>query len=208
MLKTNLRSINFVSSLATMHDKTIRDVGRLKAFAHPLRLRLYYALSAEEAATASRLAQMVDESVALVSYHLRQLADRGFLEEAPGHGDDGRERWWRPATRGFSWSANDFSDDPAARVVASTVKREMVAHQLARIEQFEDAQAAWGPEWVSAAFSSDTLLRLTAAELNEMHDEMQAVVQKWHEHGRSATRDEGAPPQHVMVFMHGFPFTP
>jgi DNA-binding transcriptional ArsR family regulator len=186
---------------------TVTDVGRLKAFAHPLRLRLYYALSAEEVATASRLAEMVDESVALVSYHLRQLADQGFVEEATGHGTDGRERWWRTVANSFSWSANDFAD-PAGRVVASTVKREMVAHQVSRIGEFEDTQAAWGAAWVEAAFSSDSLLRLTAAELDRMHEELQAVVRRWHEHGRSTTRDEAEQPEHVMVLMHGFPFTP
>lgn len=189
---------------------TVRDVSRLKAFTHPLRLRLYYALSAEEAATASRLAEMVDESVALVSYHLRQLADRGFVEEAPDRSHDGRERWWQPATQGFSWSATDFVDDPQGRVVATTVKRAMLAHHLDRIEQFTDAEAAWGAAWTKAAFSSDSLLKLTAAELAQMHTEIQAVVGGWVGRGRAAreNRADDGPREHVMILMHGFPFTP
>ena len=189
-------------------SRKLQSVDDLKAFTHPLRLRLYYALTAEEAATASRLAEVVDESVSLVSYHLHQLAARGLIQEAPDRGRDGRERWWTPASRGFSWAGSDFADAPEGRIAAVAVKRQMVAHELERLGQWIDTEAAWGPAWTDAAFSSDSLLHLTASELDTMHDELQAVLTKWNEHGRSAARNEGETPEHVMVFMHGFPFTP
>ncbi|TYR45149.1 winged helix-turn-helix domain-containing protein [Streptomyces parvus] len=41
---------------------------------HPLRMKLYRALFIARRATASQLAEQVDEAVSLVSYHLRKLA--------------------------------------------------------------------------------------------------------------------------------------
>ena len=74
---------------------SITDVGTLKALAHPLRMRLYRALCVADKATASHLADQVDEAVSLVSYHLRKLAEHGLIEEADPQSADGRERWWQ-----------------------------------------------------------------------------------------------------------------
>jgi DNA-binding transcriptional ArsR family regulator len=186
--------------------RRLRDVRDLRAMAHPLRVRLYYVLSSEEAATASRLAELVQESPALVSYHLRQLARHGFVEEAPEHSSDRRERWWRPSSRGFSWSPNDFADGPEARAAAAAVKRLMLEEQFSRLRRFDEEQPAWGPEWSSAAFSTDTQLRLTAAETTLLENELQAVLTKWT--ARRSGEDGDAEREHVQVILHGFPFRP
>ncbi len=34
----------------------------------------------------------------MVSYHLRKLAEHGFVTQASGQGADGRERWWQVAS--------------------------------------------------------------------------------------------------------------
>jgi DNA-binding transcriptional ArsR family regulator len=75
------------------------DPASLKALAHPLRVELFHAL-AEGPATASQLARRFDESSGATSYHLRQLARFGFIEEDLDRGD-GRDRWWRTAVRGI-----------------------------------------------------------------------------------------------------------
>ena len=81
---------------------------QIKAFAHPLRMQLYRLLSDQGQATASVLARETGESTGQTSYHLRQLAKFGFVEEVPGEGT-ARERWWRAV--GFSY---DRVDDPRA----------------------------------------------------------------------------------------------
>ena len=45
-------------------------------------MQLYRALCVARTATASQLADQVDEAVSLVSYHLRKLAEHGLIEEA------------------------------------------------------------------------------------------------------------------------------
>lgn len=210
------------------------DVRELRAMAHPLRVRLYYALQALEAATASRLAESVGESPALVSYHLRQLRDHGFVEEAPDLVSDRRERWWRPSTEGFRFSLPEVGDAPEARGAALALQRAHLTNQLERLGTWHDEQPAWGPEWSKAAFSSDTLLRLSPQELDMLHEELQTVIRAYRERGRnhgagdasegaeapkgqaglattSAEAAEKSPAEsreHIFLFLHAFPFRP
>jgi DNA-binding transcriptional ArsR family regulator len=212
--------------MAPGSNRRLKSVAELRIFTHPLRLRLFYALTTEREATASRLAELVDESVSLVSYHLRELAAHGFIEEAPRRGGDRRERWWRKTDDGFSFTASQFTGDPEARGVAVAAKRQMLAHQISRLERWIDQDHAWGDVWADAAFSSDSLLRLTAPELAELSAELTAVVRRWAQRGRAAAEDRPDEPgdesgdesgdgsgdesgrEHVMVFMHAFPFRP
>src|SRR5690242_12974406 len=69
------------------------DVRAIRALAHPLRLRLLDLLRFEGPSTATKLAALVGESSGATSYHLRMLAQYGYVEEADA--TDNRERWWR-----------------------------------------------------------------------------------------------------------------
>ena len=84
--------------MTAKEPRRITDVDTLKAFGHPLRMKLYRALYVARTATASQLAEQVDEAVSLVSYHLRKLADHGLIEAAEPQGADGRERWWQTSS--------------------------------------------------------------------------------------------------------------
>lgn len=106
-------------------DRRITDLGTLKALAHPLRMRLARALTIARVATASQLAEQVDEAVSLVSYHLRKLAEHGLIEEAEPQSADGRERWWQPASDGVSIRDEDFRDAPE-KAAALTDRKSVV----------------------------------------------------------------------------------
>ena len=69
--------------MAETHPVRPMDATQLRALAHPLRLQLLEALSAEGPATASRLARRLGESSGATSYHLRMLARYGFVEPDP-----------------------------------------------------------------------------------------------------------------------------
>ncbi|MER5457535.1 helix-turn-helix domain-containing protein [Micromonospora sp. NPDC002389] len=191
-------------------NRRLKNVAELRMLAHPLRLRLFYALTVEGEATASRLAELVGESISLVSYHLRELAAHGFIEEVPSRSGDQRERWWRKAHEGFSFAGSEFTDDPQTRAVAVAAKRHMLAHQISRLERWIDEDHAWGEAWTDAAFSSDSLLRLTAPELAELSAELTAVLHKWAERGRAGAEARPGEPdrEHVLMFIHAFPFRP
>lgn len=188
----------------------ITDLDALKVFTHPLRIRLYRALFTAREATASHLADQVDEAVSLVSYHLRKMAAHGFVVPAPGHEGDGRERWWKVSSeRGFSFRSADFADRPEGAAVLSQVTRQLLATRAERYERYLDEQGAWPAEWTNAAFSSEFMPRLTAAELQEMAGEIAALVLRWTDRGRAAEEAgdlEGR--EHVAVQMYGFPHRP
>lgn len=188
--------------------RPVADVSQLKALTHPLRVRILYALRAEGTATASRLGQIVDESPASVSYHVRKLCDAGFVIEAPDLGSDARERWWRVPVEGFSWSATDFAGTPEGVATSKAAKQVLVDNQFLRQREYEASAESWGEIWSSAAHSSDCVLRLTPEETSTMMREVQDVLDKWREMSddRSETKVDGG--EHVMVFAHGFPFNP
>lgn len=191
-------------------SQRITDLDALKVFTHPLRIHLYRALFTARTATASHLADQVDEAVSLVSYHLRKMAAHGFIVEAPEHSTDGRERWWKvSAERGFSFRSADFDDRPEGAAVLAQVTRQLLATRAERYEQYLDQQSAWPREWTNASFSSEYMPLLTSAELQQMAEEVGELMQRWTDRGRAA-EDAGdtAGREHVAVQMYGFPFRP
>ncbi|MER6950498.1 helix-turn-helix domain-containing protein [Nonomuraea sp. NPDC000554] len=195
--------------MAAEKNRRITDLDELKALGHPLRMRLYRALNVAREATASMLAEQVDEAVSLVSYHLRKLAAHGLIEEADRPGGDARERWWRLAHRGVSTRDRDFRDSPE-RVAAHTALSRVAARQRGEMyEHYLDSQDGWEQEWRDAAFGSESLIWLTASEFGQFKGEAEALVAKWQAHGRAAREaadTEGR--ENVAVHMYGFPFRP
>ncbi|CAG6395355.1 helix-turn-helix domain-containing protein [Streptomyces cocklensis] len=191
-------------------SQRITDLDALKVFTHPLRIRLYRALFTARTATASHLADQVDEAVSLVSYHLRKMAAHGFIVEAPEHSTDGRERWWKiSAERGFTFRSADFDDRPEGAAVLARVTRQLLATRAERYEQYLDEQSAWPREWTNASFSSEYMPLLNAAELQQMAEEIGELMQRWSDRGHAA-EDAGDTEgrEHVAVQMYGFPFRP
>lgn len=188
-------------------DRRIKDVGTLKALAHPLRAQLYRLLTIARTATASQLSEQVDEAVSLVSYHLRKLAEHGLIEEAePGSGD-GRERWWQPASEGVSIRDEDFRDAPEKAAAHTAASRLFLEQRAEMYRRYLDERAHWSADWTTASESAEWLLRLTSDELAELAKEMRAVVRRYEERGRAAVAagdTEGR--EHVAVHVHGFPF--
>jgi len=188
----------------------ITELSRLRAFMKPLRMQLYRVLYAAGTATASQLAEHVDETPSLVSYHLRKLAEHGFVKQAAGQGTDGRERWWQVASEeGWGFRDSDFADTPEGAAAVSTVTRGIFDTRVAQYRAYLDQAPAWGEEWTDAAFSSEWLLDLAPAELAEMSEEFEALARRWRERGRAAKAagdTEGR--EHVSVHFYGFPFRP
>ncbi|MET8568653.1 helix-turn-helix domain-containing protein [Streptomyces sp. NPDC004783] len=188
-------------------NRPITDLGRLKALAHPLRMQLYRALCVSATATASQLAEQVDEAVSLVSYHLRKLAEHGLIEEAERQSADGRERWWRPASDGVSIRDENFRDAPEKAAAHLAATRLFHDQRAGMYRRYLDERPTWGPEWNSAASDNEALLRLTPAELAELGRELLALARKYEEKGRAAEAagdTEGR--ENVALHVYGFPF--
>jgi DNA-binding transcriptional ArsR family regulator len=75
----------------------------LRGLVHPIRLRLLDILQADGPATATALGRRIDQSSGVTSYHLRVLAEHGFIVEDIERGT-GRDRWWRAVHRTTSFT--------------------------------------------------------------------------------------------------------
>jgi DNA-binding transcriptional ArsR family regulator len=181
-------------------ERRIKDLSALSALAHPLRLRLYYALQERGEATATGLSDQLRCSVQLVSYHLTQLARSGFIEEAPALDRDKRQRWWRPLQVPLSWSAADFQGDDDSAAIAATFKSAMLAYHFEQAQAYLSRERQESGPWVEAAFSDDIILRLRPQDLQALHNDLLATLRR---HGEASAPDDGA--RTVIVLMHGFP---
>ena len=191
----------------------IRDLQTLKAVTHPLRVRLYELLVTRGPATATLLAKRTEAAIGRVSYHLHQLARHGFTEEAPELARDNRERWWRAVPGGTSWDDADFADLPEADTVAEAAYWQLVDRWHAALRDYRLSRRQWSREWQSAAWTSDTRLRLTPDELREFSGELQEVVRRWAErtlplHDRVPSEEPDDAREDVYFFGSAFPYRP
>jgi DNA-binding transcriptional ArsR family regulator len=192
--------------------RRITDPQALKGLTHPLRRKLYDQLSHFGPATVSTLAERVESDPGQVSYHLRELGKRGFIEEAPEYARDRRERWWRTVPGGVSWSSTAFPE-ASGRAVADVVFEQIVADQYERLANYNATRDSWPAEWVEVATANNSHLRLTPDELKALTDELQTVILRWAQAGKQdpavhpddRTQDGRA---NVFLFFHAFPEQP
>src|SRR5580704_17309140 len=111
---------------ATMPELArVSDARTLRALAHPVRIALIEELVLGGAATATELGERIGETPTTCSFHLRQLAKYGFVEEAGG--GKGRARPWRLTRIGFNISSHD---DPESEIAADALLRLFRERQL------------------------------------------------------------------------------
>jgi DNA-binding transcriptional ArsR family regulator len=157
----------------------LTEPSQLRAMAHPLRLRLLGHLRTDGPSTATGLAERLEVSPALASYHLRQLAAHGFIEEAPDLAEDGKQRWWRAAHERTSWSTVEFLDTPERVAAEQALGHEVANAHASRAAEWVLDAPSWPTEWVGASDMSDWILELTAEELKELRDELAATIDWW-----------------------------
>lgn len=167
------------------------DAVAVRALAHPIRLRLLDLLRFDGPSTATLLGQRIGESSGSTSYHLRQLARYGFIEEAPGRG--GRERWWRFRQRRVTLDSGGASERD---LLAELLSREAYALDrfLARRETL--------PEWDANSFFTSLALRLTPTELADLRD---GIVELAGRFRRAETDHPPADAKPVRLLAFGYP---
>jgi DNA-binding transcriptional ArsR family regulator len=183
-----------------MREYDVTDPEALRALAHPLRGRLLAALRVDGPATASMLARRYGESSGATSYHLRQLARYGFVEDDASR-SGGRERWWRASHDLTSWSPSVFAGGDAGEAEAHRQFARRVGADYARwLAGWIDELGEWSPEWQDAWELSDIHMRLTPAQLKALSAELLETIMRYHAAGPA-----GEDAERVAVLLQAFP---
>lgn len=177
-------------------QRTIDDVAVLRLLAHPLRRRIEEQLR-RGPVNATSLAQALGESTGLTSYHLRQLAKHGLIEEVPELAS-GKQRWWRavPGDRRYPAYTEQTVDMRAATA-------EMTRHNLAELVELYDAYEREAPglgAWADAFLFSRATIRVDLTRLREFFEEYIQLVQRY---ARTDDADDDRKP--VLLRLFGFP---
>ncbi|MEU8924017.1 winged helix-turn-helix domain-containing protein [Kitasatospora sp. NPDC048545] len=147
---------------------------------HAVRTALLELLAERGTVTSTEAAARLGHSSGLCSFHLRQLARHGLIEEAPAA--DGRARPWR-----LPQEPRPVADDEGFDALARGLEDESHRRWLARRAE---APAQWQHD---EAFS--TVVHLTPAELAAVGEAVRQVLARYR--GRDtdpATRPAGSRP--------------
>lgn len=141
--------------------RVLDDPVVLRAFAHPLRLRLHRLLIREGTCSAAYAARELDISQALASHHLHQLAKYGFAQQLPGR--DRRERPWRALSTSTTWLGADTT--PEGAVAADLLEQTLAEQSVSNLLQWQQRRREpEAEEWHDVAGLDTSLLYLTSDE--------------------------------------------
>ena len=169
-----------------MTSRAVHDPTVLRAIAHPVRNRILGELAAAGPSRAADLAADLGIAANTASFHLRQLAKYGLIEEAPEAGRDRRDRVWRLVDEGgLTIDTGQLAAAPGGK---------------AAVEVFNRTAGAWAHHVVDAAYAgdrdpgalrsiSDHTLRLTRDEARELAAAIDEVVGQWQRRTRGRDPD-------------------
>lgn len=143
----------------------------MKALAHPVRMDLLELLATDGPQTASEAARRLGQTPANVSWHLRKLAQHGYVRQA--HSGSGRARPWKVVAQSLTWG--DDAEDPLAvaalHEVAVDREVQVLRSALARLPDEE-------PAWRAAAEVVQSRLWLTPQEAAVLSDNLKQLLQE------------------------------
>jgi len=166
----------------------------IRALAHPARIAIINALATGEELTATQCAELTGLSPSATAYHLTFLERYGFAESAPLR-PDRRERPWRATGRRTSVEL-DTSTPAGASAAASVVAAYFDTTRAIAVE-FTELAYAEPEEWRDGALNNADLW-LTAKEMQEVADALQAVLEPYRRRSRRGKRPAGTRRVRVM----------
>ncbi|MFF3204146.1 winged helix-turn-helix domain-containing protein [Streptomyces sp. NPDC002962] len=195
------------------------DLAALRALAQPRRQRILEHLTLHGPATSATLARALGLNTGSTSYHLRELARYGFVEETDeaksAHRDEAksahreepppaarraepsthRERWWRavPGDRRFPPRSRR---SPEMRLVMDELNHHAYAADLDLFERLQ-RDAEDDDPWADAFPYSRGTIRLTLPELRDFFEEYIALLNRY-------KRPESATPPGARTLLTRF----
>jgi DNA-binding transcriptional ArsR family regulator len=177
----------------------VTDPRVMRALAHPVRLALLEALAHHGPLTATQAAEKVGESPSNCSFHLRQLAKAGFVEEAEG--GKGRQRPWKAVRTGMRFT--DVQEDPETARAAGTLTQVFQDRWLGRAREGLQRRQYEPEEWRRVTGTDQMTLYVTPEEMQELNDEMLEIVLRYRERiADRSKRPEGSRPIELVSFYY------
>lgn len=164
----------------------------LKALAHPLRVEIIDALASYGPATASALAERLNESSGATSYHLRQLAKHGLIVEDPDRGTQ-RERWWTIRPGGMAVDPSQYEGDAAAEAASMQVARQILEQRYRHADAFLRHLERGGKAPDAGVAVVSMHLRCTDEEREEIVTAVNEVLNSAAEKYRDRRNDDSYP---------------
>ncbi len=181
----------------------LTDPRALRAYAHPVRMALIGLLRSEGPLTATRAGELLGESSGTCSFHLRQLARYGLVEEAEG--GTGREKPWRATAQLTDIPAH--TDNPELAAAAGQLRQVFAERYLAGFMHWLDRRQGEPRSWQQAEVFGDRILYVTADELAELGSRVQALLDEYLDRlVKPELRPEGA--RRVKYVQLAFPDEP
>jgi DNA-binding transcriptional ArsR family regulator len=186
--------------------RKITDARTLRALAHPVRIAILEALSFGGAMTATEVGEQIGESSTTCSFHLRQLAKYGFVEEAGG--GKGRARPWRMTTHGME--ITNTHDDPDTEIAIDALVSLIRERQLDRYRTWRETRATYPRRWRDAAEDADLVFHLTAEELKQLSEDLLALLRsRFPERNTDPSlRPPGSVPVEMLVLAYPLTLPP
>ena len=131
----------------------------LRALAHPVRLQILGLLRTEGPATATTLAARIGINTGATSYHLRQLAQHGFVVDDESRGN-GRDRWWKAAHQATVTTPAPHPDRET-RETMDAYLQSVVVVLTEQLQRAVEERSVLPDEWRNASTYSDWGFRLT-----------------------------------------------
>jgi DNA-binding transcriptional ArsR family regulator len=179
----------------------ITDPKVMRALAHPARIAIIEHLGSTGAAvTATQCAGLVGLSPSATSYHLRELAKFGLVEQAPSRGD-ARERVWRSTSSGFSVDGD--LDEPETRASQRALVDVYLNRDFARLRDWVARLHGEPKAWQDASTLMGPMLLLNADELVEVNRQVKEVLAPYRRRERMGQAPADARP--VAVHYAAFP---
>jgi predicted ArsR family transcriptional regulator len=154
----------------------VHDPSVLRAIAHPVRNRILSELAAQGPLRAADVAADLGIPANQASFHLRQLAKYGLVEEDPGAARDRRDRVWKlTSPGGLQIDLGDLEQSPEGRAAATVLRSNAAQWGHLVVEQ------AYAKHREADAHRSlnETALRLTEDEARHLTQELSDLVDSW-----------------------------
>ncbi len=152
--------------------RTLADTEPLKALAHPLRMDLLEVLVVDGPLTATELAERLDQSPSNCSWHLRKLAEHGFVSEVPDV--PGRSRPWQATRQALTW--DEGAAEPGLRAAGLALSDTLLERETRLLRAAQEAAHREPPEWQGAGTVVQSATWLTPAETREISARLEELL--------------------------------